>query len=376
MDFGLSEEQEILQRTAREFLARECPTALVREVAQDSDGVPRRLYEQMAELGWPGLIVPRAHGGQGMSFLDMALLLEEMGRAVLPGPFLFSSLVVPVALRRASAALQKRWLPEIARGAAIGTIAFSEESDRWDAGGIQARARRERDHYVLDGLKLFVPYAAAADFLLAAFRTSLPAEGGITVFLVPRTAPGVRIRPLQCVDLTRRIYEAEFRGVRVPDSAVVGRRGEGWSVIQAAGEAGALGIAADSLGGAERALEMAVEYSKVRIQFGRPIGSFQAIQHLAAEMVADIEPARALVWYAAYCLDTAPHRASEAISMAKARLSDVFSRVVDLAVQIHGGIGFTWEHDIHLWFKRALWNRAAFGDPAFHRERVAQLGRF
>jgi alkylation response protein AidB-like acyl-CoA dehydrogenase len=223
---------------------------------------------------------------------------------------------------------------------------------------------------------MFVTDAHVADVILAAFRTAGRGEDGITLFLVPRDAPGVTIRPLHSIDLTRRPTEVRFEDVELPASAVLGAEHKGWKTLARLLDAAAVALAADSLGGAERALEMAVEYAKVREQFGRPIGSFQAVKHMAAEMVSEIEPARSLVWYAAYAYDNVPREASRAAAMAKAGLSEVYSRTTNRSVQIHGGIGFTWEHDLHFWFKRAKWNEFAFGDPPYHRERLAQLARF
>ena len=184
------------------------------------------------------------------------------------------------------------------------------------------------------------------------------------------------IKPLHGIDLTRRPMEVDFENVELPTSAVLGSEHKAWKVLARVFDAAAIGLAADSLGGSERALEMAVEYAKVREQFGRPIGSFQAVKHMAAEMVSELEPARSLVWYAAYAFDSVPREASRTAAMAKACLSEVYSHTTNRSVQIHGGIGFTWEHDLHFWFKRAKWNEFAFGDPVYHRERLAQLARF
>jgi alkylation response protein AidB-like acyl-CoA dehydrogenase len=377
MDFGLSEDQELLQRSAAEFLARECPPSLVREVAGHEDGYPRALYRHMAELGWLGLIVPETCGGAGLGMLDMALLLEQLGRVVLPGPFFSSAVLATLAIVHGGTAAQKKvWLPRLASGEAVGTLAVLEESDRLDASGVAARARRAGRGYRLSGSKLFVTDAHVADLLVAAFRTGAGAEDGVTLFLVPRDTPGVEVRLLQSIDRTRRPAEVRFDGVELPAAAVLGKPGAGWRSLARVYDGAAVALAADSLGGAERALELAVEYAKVREQFGRPIGSFQAVKHMAAEMVSEIEPARALLWYAAYAYDALPREAARAASMAKACLSDVYARTANRAVQIHGGIGFTWEHDLHFWFKRAKWNELAFGDVAYHRERVAQLAKF
>ncbi len=377
MDFGLSEEQEMLQRSAREFLTQECPPTFVRTLYTELDGFSHELHRKMAEQGWTGLLVPEAYGGLGLSMLDMALLLEEMGRAVVPGPFMFSSVLVALALMQGGSSVQKKtWLPRIASGEAIGTLALLEEADRIDATGITLKAKKTRDGYLLSGTKMFVPFAAVADVLLTAVRTSGRGEEGVSLLLLERATPGVSIQPLDIFDQTRRVYEIELKNVTVTKSALIGVEGGGWKILARLLDAAAIALAADSLGGSQKSLEMAVDYTKVRTQFNRPIASFQALKHLAAEMASEIEPARALVWYAAHAFDTHPREASRAASLAKARLSEVYSRTTNRAVQMHGGIGFTWEHDMHFWFKRAKWNEFAFGDAVFHRERIAQLEGF
>jgi len=377
MDFGLSEEQELLQRSAAEFLAAECPPSFVREVARDDEGFPRGLYRQISELGWCGLIVPEVYGGAGLALLDLALLAEQLGRALMPGPFFSSAVLATLALLHGGSSTQKKaWLPRLTSGEVVGAVAWLEASDRLDAVGIAARARKSGKAYRLSGHKMFVTDAHVADFLIAAFRTAARGEDGVTLFLVPRDTPGVTVTPLRSIDLTRRPMEVRFDDVELPASAVLGAEHKGWKTLARVFDGAATILAADSLGGSERALEMAVEYAKLREQFGRPIGSFQAVKHMAAEMVSEIEPARSLVWYAAYVYDALPREAARAAALAKACLSDVYSRVANRAVQIHGGIGFTWEHDIQLWFKRAKWNEFAFGDATYHRERLAQLAGF
>jgi len=377
MDFGLSEEQEQLQQSARDFLARECPTALVRELARSEDGFARGFHQKLAGMGWTGLIIPDAFGGVGLSMLDLAVLSEEMGRAVMPGPFFASSGLAALALINGGAsALKKEWLPRLVSGEAIGALAFLEESDRLDCEGVVARASKTRTGYRLNGVKMFVLDAHVADFLIVAARSRAHGENGICLFLVPRDTPGVTVAPLPNVDQTRRPCEVVLRNVDVPASARVADETKGWKTLSRVIDAACVLLAADSLGGAQRALEMAVEYAKAREQFGKPIGSFQAVKHLCAEMVSEIEPSRSLLWYAAYAYDHETRNAARAASMAKARLSDVYARTTNRAVQIHGGIGFTWEHDMHLWFKRAKWNEAAFGNATYHRERLANLAGF
>ena len=377
IDFGLSEEQEALQRSAREFLTRECPPALVRETAKGDDGVPRDLYRQMAELGWMGLLVPEKQGGLGLAALDLALVLEELGRVAAPGPFLSTQLVIAGLLRAGSPAQRAAWLPRLVAGEAFATVAHVEESDQQEPAGIQTRAARMGNGWVLSGAKLFVPEAQAADVFLVAARTEAgTGPEGVSLFLVDRGVRGVRVKPHRHVDLSRRFGEVVLKDVALPDGALVGDAGQGWPVLARLLDLAAVGIAADSLGGAQRAFEMAIEYSQVREQFGRKIGSFQALKHIAAEMLADIEPARSLVWYAAYAWDRRPRDAARAAAMAKASLGDVYSSTVRRSVEMHGGIAFTWEFDLQLWFKRAHTNETLFGDPSFHRERVAQLEGF
>ena len=375
IDFGLTEDQEALQRAAREFLAAECPAALVRENAKDGDGVPRALYKKMAELGWMGLVVPEKMGGLALSTLDLALVLEEMGRAVAPGPFLPTQLVIAALLEEGSVEQRETWFPRFLAADAFGTLAFAEGDRALEPAGIQTTAKKTRDGWVLAGTKLFVQDAPGADVLLVTARTKAgTSDAGVSLFLVERGAKGLRVKPQETFDISRRTGEVQLRDVQVPKAALVGPEGGGWPLVARLLDLACIGIAADSIGGAWRAIEMAVEYAKVREQFGRKIGSFQALKHMAAEMVADVEPTRSLMWFAAYAYDARPVReAARAAAMAKAALGDVYSRTVRRAVEIHGGIGFTWEYDLHLWFKRAHVNELAYGDPAFHRERVATL---
>lgn len=377
MDFGLSPEQELLQSSARDFLAAECPTAFVREMMRSADGFSRAFHEKIAQLGWTGLVVPEKYGGLGLGMLDLAVLAEEMGRVVMPGPYFPSAVLAALALRKGSSTkLKKEWLPRLAAGDAIGSLALLEESDCVEAEGINVRCVKTRQGFKLDGKKMFVADAHVADFLVVAARRRGRGEAAVSLFVVPCDLPGVTVTQLRSIDQTRRPCEVVFRGVKLPSHACLAEEGRGWEILSRVLDAASIVLAADCLGGAQRSLEMAVEYSKVRQQFGRAIGSFQAVKHMAAEIVSEIEPARSLVWYAAYAYDHERSRASLAASMAKARMSDVYARASNRAVQIHGGIGFTWEHDMHLWFKRAKWNESAFGDAAYHRERIARLADF
>jgi alkylation response protein AidB-like acyl-CoA dehydrogenase len=375
MDFGLNGEQQLLSESARDFLDRESPATVVRRIAEDAVGFSPELARKIAAQGWCGVLIPEEYGGLGLELLDAAILLIELGRALTPSAFLSSSVVATSILLAAASRQQKKlWLPRLASGEAAATLAWFEESDRLDPHGIALRPRRNRDSFRLRGTKLFVLDAQSADLFIVAARTA-PAVGdkGVTLLLVPRDSDGLSFAQLDSFDRTRRLFELKFDDVVVPRTQVVGAVDSGWRHLSRALDFAAIGIAAESQGGAERALEMAVGYSRVREQFGRPIGSFQSLKHIAAECFADIEPSRSLVWYAAWAQNHVPRDASRAASMVKARLGDVYSKTTNSAVQMHGGIGFTWEHDIHFWFKRAKANEALYGTPTFHRERVAEL---
>ncbi len=373
MDFGLSDEQRQLRDSARAFLTNECPPDYVRKTMAGEAGAARELYAAIAGLGWNGLIVPERYGGAGLGMLDLAVLLAETGYAAMPGPFLFCCALAASALvHGGSDEIKERWLNPLAAGTAIGTVAITERNDTLDPAGMATSARREGSGWVLNGTKMFVPYAHAAGFIVVVARTG-PSPADVGLFVVETDAPGVRIRMLKGLDLTRRVCALDLDAAIVTPGA---KLNGGRALYARLLDIGAVAIAADSLGGMDRALGMAVEYSKVREQFGKPIGSFQALKHAAAEIVAELEPARALLWYAAYAQDAGRPDAPRAAAMAKALLCAIYMRGTDRAVLMHGGIGFTWDHDIHLWFKRARFNESYLGSPVYHRERVAALGGY
>ncbi len=374
MDFGFSEEQEMLRQSARDFLARECPMSYVRKMMEDEVGYSEEQWRKMAELGWQGLVFPEEYGGSGLTMVDLVVILEEMGRVVMPGPF-FSSVILGGLgiLLGGSASQKKEYLPGIAAGTTKATLAQVEESGRWDAGGIQLPARKEGDGYVLSGVKLFVPDAHVADLMIVAARTSGKGEKGITLFLVPAKAPGVSIALLKTMDQTRKLCEVRFENVVVGKEAVLGRAGKGWPLLDRLVDRAKVALCAEMCGGAQKVLEMSVEYAKVREQFGRPIGSFQAIQHKCANMLVQVESAKSATYYAAWAVANDVREAHLAACMAKAYCSDAYRYVSAEGIQIHGGIGFTWEHDMHLYFKRAKGSEVTFGDATWNRELVAQV---
>jgi alkylation response protein AidB-like acyl-CoA dehydrogenase len=372
MDFAFSEEQEMLRASAREFLTKECPSSYVRRMMETEDAWDPDLWKRIAEMGWTGLGIPEAYDGVG-TFLDLAVILEEAGRALLPGPYFGTmALAVPALLEAGTEAQKQLVLCRIASGEARATVAVTEPSGRWDADGVALTAQATGGGWRLDGVKLFVPDAAVADHLVVAARTRSGGEEGVTLFLVSGKAAGLSIKPLKTLDMTRRWYEVRFEGVEVPGDAVMGAVDQGWTPLKRAMDWGAAALCAEMVGGAQHVLDTSVEYAKTRQQFGKPIGIYQAVSHKLADMLLETESARSATYYAAWAVDAdAPDR-SLAASMAKAYASDAYRRAAGNGIQVHGGIGFTWEHDMHLYFKRAKASEVTLGDPTYHRELVAQ----
>ncbi|MDP6493862.1 MAG: acyl-CoA dehydrogenase family protein [Dehalococcoidia bacterium] len=375
MDFSLSEEQKMLQTMARDFLEKECPRSLVREMETDPTGHSTELWRKMAGLGWQGLIIPESYGGQGFSFLDLAVLLEETGRACLPGPLFPTVVLGAMTLMDAASEDQKRMLlPSVASGETILTLALTEPSATWKAEGVTTRAIREGDSYVINGTKLFILDAHVADRIICVARTGEGAkpEEGITLFLVDSKNPGLSHTLLKTIAADKQ-FEVVFKDVKVPSENVLGRVGEGWPIILRTLEHAAVAKCAEMVGGAQQVLEMTVEYAKERVQFGRPIGSFQAIQHHCANMATDVDGSRFITYQAAWMLsDGLP--CTKEVAMAKAWVSDAYRRVATLGHQVHGGIGFTMDHDMQLYFRRAKSAASAFGNSDFHLNRVAAAG--
>jgi alkylation response protein AidB-like acyl-CoA dehydrogenase len=359
MDFGLNDDQETLQRYAREFLSKECPSTFVRTQMDSDTAHDATFYKRMAELGWAAIAIPEEHGGQGMSYVDLAVLVEEMGRAVVPGPFFATvCLAAPVLVDVGRGDLLK----EIASGGRLATVAYTEESGRVDEGGILLTSAGDK----LSGSKHYVPDAHVADTLIVAAR----GESGVSLYAVAADAPGVSITQAPTMDMTRRWCVVEFDGVQ---GELLGGANEGWPILERALQRSTALLAAECVGGAHKVLDMSVEYAKVRMQFGRPIGSFQAVKHRCADMLVDVEMARSAMYYAAWAASDSDEELPLAASIAKAWCGEAYTRVAANGIQVHGGIGFTWEHDMHLYFKRAKCNELLLGDTAHHRELVARL---
>jgi alkylation response protein AidB-like acyl-CoA dehydrogenase len=357
VNFDFNDEQRAIKEAAHEMLGKRYTAEEVRRLAlEDERGFTDQQWSELAGLGWPGIFVSEEDGGQGLGIVELVILQEELGYALAPGPF-FSNACAGLLLAAAGTPeLRERWLRPLAAGEARGTLALWDEGQ----GRSPAGSSLEPTGSSLTGTKIAVPDAAAADFLVVAGAERRH-------FLVDARADGVTIEPAPPLDPTRKLFTVHLEGAEAhrlePDPAAVDRAY--WSIAAA--------LAAESTGVAQRALDMAVEYAKDRKQFDRPIGAYQAVSHRLAQMLLEVEGARSVTYYAAWALDNEPESAGLAASMAKAYASDAGWRVTASALQVHGGIGFTWEHDLHFFLKRARANAAAFGDARWHRERVAAL---
>jgi len=374
MDFDLDKEQVMLKNSARDFLRKECPKDLVRDMMDDEKGYSPKLWRQMADLGWLGLVIPEEYDGIGSGFLDLVVLLEEMGRALLPGPFI-PTVVYGTRIIMAAGAdeLKQRLLPEIADGKAIITLALLESSGSLKPEHITVTASATGDGFTISGTKLFVPDAHVADYLICVARTKADAgSSGISLFLVEAKSSGVGIEPLATMT-GEKLCEVTFDQVSVPEDHLIGKLDEGWETVENLLDEAVIAEAAWMLGGARWVLEESVGYAKEREQFGVPIGTFQAIQHKLANVAVEVEGATAIVYYAAWTVDEDDPGKAIAASAAKAWCSDAYTHTAFEGIQVHGGMGFTWEHDLHLYLKRAKASQVTFGDANYHRERIAQL---
>ena len=374
MEFSFSEDQNELRRTARRFLEAASSEERVRAVMETERGYDPDVWAQLSgELGWTSLIVPEEFGGLGMSYLDLHPLMEEMGRALLCAPFLSTVCLGANALLLGGTDAQKAaYFPGIGTGQITTTLAYSERNYAKGAENLETRYARDGGGYVLRGEKSFVLDGHTADLLVLAARADgSVGEEGVSLFLVSSDAEGVERNWQPTLDQTRRFGSVRLNDVRVPRDSLLADEGDGWALCERVLDLGRIALAAEQVGGAERCLDMSVEYAKVRTQFGRPIGSFQAIKHKCADMLMMVESARSAAFYASALAAEGDRDLVEPASSAKAYCSDTFFHCAAENIQIHGGIGFTWEHPAHLYFKRAKATEVLLGDPAYHRERVA-----
>ena len=371
MHFELSETQQTIKNTAREFFSKECPIAQVRRLMDTDAAFDAALWARCAEQGWTGMIFPERYDGIGLGMVEMAATLEEMGRALVPGPFISTVLLAGTVLDRAGNEEQKqRYLSAICRGEARSTLALLEASASWNPDAVTLDARLHAGGgYQLNGEKLFVADAGVADFLLVAARI----DGDLAVVIVPAGASGVKTTPTAGVDLTRRLYRVSCENVVVPGGNLVARGGDARRALDAALDVASVGLSAEMVGGMQQLVDLTVAYAKTRNQFGKPIGSFQAVQHLCVDMFALLEGSRSAAYYAAWALGENHPQARVAVSVAKAYASEAYREAGNKSIQVQGGMGFTWENDAHLHYRRAKGSELACGDASFHRERIAQL---
>ena len=355
MQFGLSESQQMLKDNARKFFSGECPMDQVRRLMETDTAFDGILWAKMAEQGYTGIIFPEEYGGVGLGKVELILFMEEAGRALLPGPFFSTVALAGVVLDALGTTEQKkRYLAPICRGEARSTLAMLEASASWDPADVRIAAVNGQ----LTGEKLFVPDAAAADTILVVARNG--------VFLVDAKAPGITISPMSGMDLARKLYAVQFKDTPAEKLGETAGLSKALDVATAA-------LVAEMVGGMQRVLDLTVEYAKMRKQFGKPIGMFQAVQHQCADMYLETENSRSAAYYAAWALEEHAPDAAVAVSIAKVYASDAGRTVGNRGIQVHGGMGFTWENDVHLYYRRAKASETMFGDATFHRERIARM---
>lgn len=377
MDITLSKAQENMAKEARRFLKKECPINFVEDMFDDEKGFTDDLWSKISGMDWPAMCIPEKYNGMGMELLDLVMIMEETGRALMPGPFFSTVLLAAETIIAAGNDAQRgNYLPKLAGGDIKGTVAIYEPDSGSDPDYIQMKAGAQGSGYVLNGTKVMVSDAHTADFIICSARTrpgDAP-ENGITLFLVDPNTKGVTISLLPTMDATRKYCAVTFDNAAVGADSVLGEPDRGQAPLHRAMQRANVAIAAESVGGAQWAMETATDYAKVRIQFGQPIGANQAIKHRCARMFADVESARSLLYYAAWSQDNEEYKnAAIAASAAKAFCTEVFNRVACGTVQVLGGTGFVWENGIHFYLKRAKANEVILGDPYYHRERLLTL---
>lgn len=375
MDFCLNEEQQALQESARQFLKAQSGPSHVRSAMQSPQGFDPNTWRQISlELGWPALRIPETYGGLGLGHVDLAVLFETTGEALLCAP-LFSTIALAAnaIIEIGSEAQKSAWLSPIAEGEETATLAFAEASGRWDADAIETTATPDGEGFILEGRKCQVLDGLSADRLLIVARApGSSGEEGVSVFMLSGDSPGLTRTALPTMDQTRRLVDIELSSVRASSADCLGELGGAWPGLRRTLDLAAIALAAEQVGGATRCLEMAVNYAKEREQFGRPIGSFQALKHKCADMFVAVETARSALYYAACIADDGSDDLTTTASMAKAWCSEAYFKCAADSIQIHGGVGFTWEYDPQLHFKRARASESWLGDPTYHRERIAK----
>ncbi|HTO51863.1 MAG TPA: acyl-CoA dehydrogenase family protein [Myxococcota bacterium] len=373
MDFGFSEEQDLLRAEVRKFLDARCPLERVRKLSETGPGYDAELWRELAELGWLGLTIPEAYGGAGLGWVDLVVLLQETGRSLFPSPLVSTTLAAAAVLENGSEEQRQRWLPSLADGTRIGTLAFLETSDSLAPGGIALLGKPDGDAFALTGEKKFVADAGSANLFVVAFRTGAGA-GDLALAVLDAGSPGVSAAGHPTIDATKRLGTLKLENARVPRSALLGAASQARPAIERLYDLGAVAVTAELTGAAEQAHALTTQYAKDRIQFGAPIGKYQGVKHPLAEMYVELESTKSLLYYAAWAVAESPGELPRAASLAKAFGTDAFTRIGIDGVQLHGAVGYTAEYEIQLYLKRAKWARPVFGDSDFHYERVARLG--
>jgi alkylation response protein AidB-like acyl-CoA dehydrogenase len=372
VQFALTETQQTLKNTVRKFLAAECPMTEVRKLMETATAFDPALWRKIAEQGWNGMILPEEYGGFGMGMVEMAATLEEMGRALLPGPFFSTVLTAgPLLAGTSNSPEKQKYLSAIASGEAKATVALLEDPASWSPDSIQLKAISSAGSYTLDGQKLFVWDAAAADFLICAARLN----GELALFLIPAKARGLGITDLPAMDSTRKLYEVAFDGVSLPREGLLAEGKPARAALDHMLDAATVGLVAEMTGGMQRLLEMTVEYAKTRKQFGRPIGSFQVLQHRSVDMLVAVEQARSMAMFAAVMAgEENPLERRKAISAAKVQIGRSARHVGQEAIQLHGGIGMTNEYSVGHYFKRVTMIDQLYGDADTHLSYLGAQG--
>jgi alkylation response protein AidB-like acyl-CoA dehydrogenase len=375
MNFGFSDEQDLLRQEVRKFLDGQCPLDTVRDLSETPEGYSAEQWKQLGELGFLGLILPEEYGGAGLGWADLVVLLEETGRSLFPSPLLSTTLAGALILDAGSDAQKSRWLPGIANGSVVATVALLEESDSHTADGVQLRGVPDGDGFVLSGEKRAVVDVGQAHLFVIAFRTG-DGTGDLTLGLLEPGTRGLTVEETPTLDRTKRVGRLALDAVKVPADALLGTAGNAGPAIAGHLDRGAAAVAAEIIGTIEGALDLTVQYAKDRIQFGSPIGRYQGVKHPLAEIYVDIESLKSLVYYAAWALDSSEGDVSLAVSEAKAFASVAVTRAGIDAIQLHGAVGYTAEYDVQLYLKRSKWARPLYGDEDHHHDRIASLGGY
>jgi len=373
MNFGFNEEQELLRAEVRRFLDQNASLERVREIVESESGMDPALWARMAELGWVGLNMPEAHGGVGLDLETLLVVLEETGRSLFPSPLVSTVIAAKAIELYGNEEQQGRWLPGLADGSKIGSFAFLEASDLFGPTGVEMSAKPDGGELIVSGEKLYVSDVGVADLFVVAVRTGSDAEA-ITLVVVEKGTAGVSSANFEGMDLTKRIGRLSLEEARVAKDCILGEIDAGWAATEWLLDLGAALVTAEAVGAAEAALQLTTNFAKERIQFDEQIGRFQGVKHPLSEIYVDVESFRSLVYYAIWALDRDADDAKIAVSRAKAYCADAFPAAGIMGVQLHGGVGYTWEYDIQLYLKRSKWVRPMFGDADYHYERVARLG--